>query len=209
MKIKINLQMKNVLVFVLLVFSLNGISGVVRVKGELENSSEVKKIYLYKYVVNYLELSDSAEISKGKFQFKYKDLDLGRYKIGFSQVNSMDIVLGAEKLSVSADAKNFKSTFSIDESVENDQYAKFINLFDAYEEASSEINMRARKISNADPKKNEKIGKLQTELDGHKNAFHKGLEDIANNYPESYAAVNSTFMLDVDKSTKDNFLLFF
>ena len=197
--------MKKVLVLTLALLVTLISNGGIKVKGELENSSEVKQVYLYEYLVNQYKLKDSSAVKKGVFQFKLNDIELGKYKLGLNEKKAKDLILGNENIEIAADVNDFMKTFKINESNENQQYESFLVINAAYDKKSAEINMRARKVSNSDPERSSKITSLQNEFTESKNTRNKALELIVDVAPTSFAGLNASYTLNIDKLTKENF----
>lgn len=197
--------MKKILILLLSIITLCASFAAIKIKGELSNANDIKFIYLYEYKVNQLSIFDSIPLKSGKFQLKYKNFDLGKYKIGLNLKDSKDIILGNENFTITGDAKDFQKTITYSESKGNTQFQLFEKTLTVYTNESNKINLKARKITKNDPERNEKIKDLQSQYDLIKKNRNKILNGIIKETPSSYSAINSTYILTIDSLKKENF----
>lgn len=194
--------------FIFLLFAWSIIlstSAGVKIKGELSNAKDNQTIYLYKNFVGQLSLLDSAKVKADKFDFKFSSLQHGQYIIGLNSTQSAPIILGTENVSVTADAGAFQKTFTCTESKENELFDQYIKMMMDFESKTNEINLKARKITAADPERNEKIGELQEEFNSIKKERDDQLEKFRNEYPQSYSGICANYILTIEKQGQEDF----
>ena len=197
--------MNKFLILAVIVLHALNVNSAVKIKGELKNSSKVEYVYIYQYVVSHFIVRDSVKVKNDNFQFKYKDMLNGRYRIGLSEINAKDIIIGDEDFIIKADASNFTNTFEILNSNENKQFELFLSLQNEFINTSNEINMRARKISSTDVHRNKKIEELQIELNNAIAKRNNGFQIIISEAPKSFASTNANFILGIDQLEQSNF----
>lgn len=194
--------------FIFLLFAWSIIlstSAGVKIKGEVNNAKDNQTVYLYKNFVGQLSLLDSAKIKAGKFDFKFSSLQHGQYMMGFNTTQSAPIILGTENVSVTADAGAFQKTFSCTASKENELFGQYVHMMMDFEGKTNEINLKARKITAADPDRNEKIGELQAEFNTIKKERDNQLEKFRNEYPQSYSGICANYILSIEKQSQEDF----
>ena len=197
--------MRKIVVFTIAVLFIHLSMAAVKIKGNFTNSAETAKVYLYEYFINQFSPLDSTSIKDGKFQFKYKELPQGKYRVGTNRVNAGDVILSNESIILTADAKNIVLSLKIEESDENTLYSEYLKAQNTFKIGSDKINLKARKIAGNDPKRNEKVTQLQEEFNTLKSDRDNVLNAIITKSPSSFAAKNASYILSIDQLTKDNF----
>ena len=177
----------------------------ISIKGNISGMDGNKTIYIYEYLVNETILFDSTIVKKGKFSFKYKALDLGKYKLGFDKKTSKDIILGNENILITADYNDFKNSFSIEESKENDVYKLFASTEKEFLEQSDKVNLKARQIRANDPQRMEKIQVIQAQFDVFSKKRVEMLTQIAKENTTSYSGINSSYIISLNTAASEDF----
>lgn len=198
---------------ILLLFSITlffqGYAHPIKIKGDLKNSSEYKKVYLYSYYGPEVFKTDSTTLHEGKFEFDFKhSIPRGMYKLGVSDNIAFVMLLGDEdNLTISGDLKSTPPTITIDGSEENGLYNDFISYTKSFETQVEQLKQQAQTASQTITDQqlyNAQIQKLQGRLDSLNRAKYNYYKSISTNNSKLYLPkIISVFMLD--SATQDNF----
>jgi len=202
-----NIQLISFLFCITLFFQ--GYAHPIKIKGDLKNSSEYKKVYLYGYYGTEVYKTDSANLHEGKFEFDLKHgISRGMYKLGVSDNIAFVMLLGDENnITINGDLKATPPTITIDGSEENGLYNDFISYTKNFETQVEQIKQKAQAAGQniTDQQKyNAEIQKLQSQLDSLNKARYTYFRSITENNKNLYLPkIVNVFMLD--SATQDNF----
>ncbi len=191
------------------IFSLTGYAEPIKIKGELKNSSEYKRIYLYGFFGPEVYKTDSTTLHDGKFEFDFKHgLPRGMYKIGVSDNISFVMILGDEhNISIAGDLKISPPSITIEGSDENALYNDFIFYTKNFESNVDKLKQQAQTLGQTTSDQqayNTEIQKLQSKLDSLNRAKQYYFKSITENNKKLYLPkILDVFMLD--SATQNNF----
>jgi thiol-disulfide isomerase/thioredoxin len=139
-----------------------------RIKGNFKNIHS-PYVFVYKYFGPELTKIDSVKHEAGNYQFKFKDIQRGFYRIGEDEQLSAMVVLGEDNLVINADLKDLPNSVKVENSKENNQYQKFRIFNDKHSQQVNILNQKAQSISSEhagnQAKYQTEINKLQFTLD--------------------------------------------
>lgn len=163
-----HLKRKKLVAFIAACFVVTLSFGEVRIRGSFKNING-PYVYLYRYFGPEVIKTDSVKHEAGKFQFRFKELKRGFYKIGENDQLSVMLLLGEDNISVSADLKDLQNSVVIENSKENDAFRKFSSFNENHSLQVNNLNQKAQMLGaeqNTNPQKYKtEISKLQTTLD--------------------------------------------
>lgn len=180
----------------------------VRIKGNFKNI-EGPYVYIFKYFGPEVFKTDSVKHVAGQFQFRYKDLKRGFYRIGESEQLSVMVLLGENDISISADLKDLPASISIGNSRENDAYNKFRTFNENHSQQINNLNQKAQILSAeqySNPTKYQtEIRKLQVTLDSLNALQRQFYSTSLSQNPGLFFAKFLNMFNFSDSLTKENF----
>jgi len=193
------------------IFSLKGFAEPIKIKGELKNATEYKRIFLYAYFGPEVYKTDSTSMKEGKFEFDLKHgLARGMYKLGVSDDIAFILILGDEHhISISGDLKLSPPSITIDGSDENVLYNEFISYTKNFEVNVDKLKQQAQVAGQTITDQqlySSEVQKLQLKLDSLNRDKYSYFKSLAQNNKNLYLPkIIDVFLLD--SATQDNFFV--
>lgn len=119
--------------------------------------NEALRLNVYAFYGRNLDVKESAEIKGGKVSFK-GPFKPGFYKLGITQDNAVTFIMGKEKPTFTADLKDLAASFKVQNSLENELYARYLSENAVFSQKVNEINASIRSFAG-------KEGVSRTEVD--------------------------------------------
>jgi len=179
----------------------------VRIKGELKNSSR-PYFYVYRFFGPELAKVDSFKHVNGTFQYKFKELPRGFYRLGNSEEKSVMVLLGEDNITITGDL-NQPDNVTVKDSKENQVYRDFKKFNDKHNQEINLVNQKAQELSSlqySNPEAyNTEIQKLQKTVDSLNALQRRVYSDIVNNN-QGLIVTKFISMFDFPQNlTKENF----
>lgn len=177
-------MVKFIYLFLITVASTLVLAKPITITGKAKNM-EQGKVLLFVYDGSELDYVDSANVKKGIFVFKNKEIPRGLYKLGISANEAADVILGKENLAVEFDKTSFLTTFKVVNSPENDGLSKYSKANAAFATSMQDIETKAQalyQLKYSDQQKFEtEITKLQKKVDSLTNKLYGKYNEVGQN----------------------------
>lgn len=167
-------------------------------------TSNQKQAYLYSYTGDELFIKDSAQITKGVFQFKVdlENTPSGIYALGLSETDLINIVIKSEE-GISVSKQNNKWT--IVEGNDSKEIQQYFNHINDYDQALTKIELQYRAIvhlQQANPEEFQRqFETIRLSLDSLNQARVNFFKSFHQNTSSAFARkVASIFLMDENTS---------
>lgn len=204
-------NIKNILFLALLLIAgLSSAATDLLLKGQIEGTEKGNAIRIYGYRGLTSYLLDSIELKKGKFEYDFSSVGRGLYNVGFSQEESIPVVIDNGVVELTGTKQAFKSNAIITGSPGTETIKAYWVENDTYDKATGKINseyQQLMKLKAIQPAAFEqgmlKIRQTWDSLQKVHNGFFVQLRDEAKDpYSKELGAL---FAID-DSTTKETFL---
>ncbi len=180
---KIQLQMRIILLFVLLVISSNMLAQGLEIEVKIDSAAG-KEIKLAHHYLGNIFLDDSVKLDENGSGIFKRDtlLHQGLYKIYLDESHHFDFLLGADQqFSINNTAFN-SETVKINGSSESEEFFKYIDFLTELRKESTEIK---EKMNSASPEEKQK---LQAEMENLTPKLREYWFEKKKEYPNSFLA---------------------